>query len=143
VPEQIGTAYDLWFAYQLSRTGLGMWYSSERLARHRVHQERLSAGDRFDLPLLHCYERWADEPGLEQLRPQLRRAAGHRATGAGLTALEGGGDRAAARRLLLQGARDAPSPRALLALALSSSPSALRRAHGVATAGRRMLRRPQ
>jgi glycosyltransferase involved in cell wall biosynthesis len=143
VPAGIGTLYDLWFAYQLSRHGEGAWYVPERLGRHRTHRARLSAHVSFERELLFCYERWAAEPALAPLRPLLVRASGTCLTALGLGELTAkGGDVQQARQLLRSGASLAPSPRSLTALALSLSPAAARRARALVVAGRRLTRAP-
>jgi glycosyltransferase involved in cell wall biosynthesis len=123
IPEPSSRVYDLWLAYMVCRTGMGAYYSPERLMRYRAHEGSATAagGLAFDSGIRWCWERFLEDPALAHLRPHFRRqlAIAESYEGIDLLLL---GRRAAARRRLVSALRTQVGPRAIAGLALTLFP---------------------
>jgi hypothetical protein len=57
LPDDAGSAYDLWLTYLLCKNGLGAFYISDRLSSYRVHADNLTKSLGLDdwLPFARCW----------------------------------------------------------------------------------------
>jgi len=64
----VGPAYDLWLAYELSRTGRGAWYIPERLSAWRQHPTQLtqSRNRSWAAGAVACWKAMADDPAFSE-----------------------------------------------------------------------------
>lgn len=87
VPPRSGIVFDLWLAYAIAATERGAWYSPERLARYRVHDERLTrtGGVTLHRSFLYCWRLFLADPRLaphaRELRTRIREGQGNLALG--------------------------------------------------------------
>lgn len=94
----VGPAYDLWMAYELSRGGAGAWYLPDRLTAWRVHPTQLTGLGGLDWAAgsLECWRAMDRDPLFRSHRRSLREKMSLSASSAA-KALLALGDRRAAR----------------------------------------------
>ncbi|MBD2665782.1 glycosyl transferase, family 2 [Richelia sinica FACHB-800] len=74
IPLEVGGCYDLYINYLCSRSGLGAYYSSEKLTRYRQHPQSDTLTDnpisniRKAKNHLFCYEQFIADPNLEKFQ---------------------------------------------------------------------------
>ncbi|MEA5616714.1 glycosyltransferase family 2 protein [Cronbergia sp. UHCC 0137] len=79
IPLEVGGCYDLYINYLCSCSGLGAYYSPERLTRYRIHQQSETLTDNPQVNIgkarnhIFCYEQFIEDTRLEQLQPYFRR----------------------------------------------------------------------
>jgi glycosyltransferase involved in cell wall biosynthesis len=87
VPPRSGIVFDLWLAYAIAATERGAWYSPQRLARYRVHEDRIThaGGVRLSRSFLYCWRLFLADPRLAahagELRTRIREGQGNLALG--------------------------------------------------------------
>lgn len=127
VPPRSGIVFDLWLAYAIGATDRGAWYSPERLARYRVHPERLTrtGGITLHRSFLYCWRLFLADPRLapyaHELRTRIQEGQENLALG-----LMQAGDLAGARREARLGLRMGFHLRGLGILLLSLLPAVAR-----------------
>jgi glycosyltransferase involved in cell wall biosynthesis len=127
VPPRSGIVFDLWLAYAIAATDRGAWYVPERLARYRVHEERLTrtGGVTLSRSFLYCWRLFLADPRLarhaDELRTRIREGQGNLALG-----LMHAGDARGARREARLGLRKGFDARLAGILLLGASPPRIR-----------------
>ena len=128
VPPGSGIVFDLWLAYAIAATDRGAWYLPERLARYRVHDERLTqtGGVTLSRSFLYCWRLFLADPRLRlhaaELRTRIREGHGNLALG-----LMRAGKLGEARREARRGLRVGFDLRLLGVLLMALSPAPVRR----------------
>ena len=124
VPERTGIVFDLWLAYAIAATGRGAWFLPDRLARYRIHEERLTrtGGITLDQSFLYCWRLFLADPRLaphaRELRIRIREGQGNLALG-----LLQSGDVRRARREARLGVRSGVDGRIVGIVALTLCPN--------------------
>jgi glycosyltransferase involved in cell wall biosynthesis len=124
-PKIVDPIYDLWLAYLAAKSGGGAYYCSERLFRYRTHGGSTSVQFGYEAQQIACYDLFARDDSLVDIRPALRRMAGVYHVRYGLSLLAAG-QSGQARHELAAGLRSWPQVRAVLGMLVGGLPGSSR-----------------
>lgn len=93
IPPEVAHKWDVYITYLCSRAGRGAYYCPQRLTRYRDHmQSDTSRGGRLDVQAkirkakveIFCYELFAQDNNLKELKPYFRQKLAHENTTLGI-----------------------------------------------------------